>query len=240
MLVGTVVVCHFIAVASMLSTFAANVLVFICWVFLVYAIHCNFGSQKWHFLAHYFIGNRFDFVSNLFPVSSEPSLYYRGCLSLFQQLFEKHGALPNDLSCKNVNTLLFSIPGTALGCAAFWASVVGCPINQWASVWCKSRFKIIENKKTIYCGRCYTAWFRSDITWKIGPISTVISMHHVLVLKLQYTVLLNAPELLGFGIFSHLPFHAFWVLPFLFPSSLFSSLFLYLSPPLNCLCSVIL
>ena len=164
MLVGTVVVCHFIAVASMLSTFAANVLVFICWVFLVYAIHCNFGSQKWHFLADYFIGNRFDFVSNLFPVSSEPSLYYRGCLSLFQQLFEKHGALPNDLSCKNVNTLLFSIPGTALGCAAFWASVVGCPINQWASVWCKSRFKIIENKKTIYCGRCYTAWFRSDIS----------------------------------------------------------------------------
>ena len=114
----------------------------------------NFGSQKWHFLARYFIGNRlmkldtrFDFVSNLFPISSEPSLHYRKCISLFQQFFEKHGALPDDLSCKNIYTLLFSFPSAAPGCATFWESVVGRPINRWASVWRKSRLKIIENKK---------------------------------------------------------------------------------------------
>jgi len=67
---------------------------------------------------------RFDFVSNLFPVSSEPSLYYRKGLSLFQQLFEKHDALPDDLSCKNIQIDTLS-----------------------ASVWRKSRLKIIENKK---------------------------------------------------------------------------------------------
>ena len=93
------------------------------------------------------LDTRFDFVSNLFPVSSEPSLYYRKCISLFQQLFEKHGALPDDLSCKNIYTLLFSFPSAALGCATFWESVVGRPINRWASVWRKSRLKIIENKK---------------------------------------------------------------------------------------------
>ena len=92
---------------------------------------------------------RFDFVSNLFPVSSEPSLYYRKGLSLFQQLFEKHDALPDDLSCKNIqiDTLLFSAPSAAPGCATFWESVVGRPINRSASVWRKSRLKIIENKK---------------------------------------------------------------------------------------------
>ena len=69
----------------------------------------DFGSQKWHFLARYFIGNRFQkldtrfsFLSNLVPVSSEPSRFYRSCLSLFQQIFEKHGALPDDFSCKNI------------------------------------------------------------------------------------------------------------------------------------------
>jgi len=69
------------------------------------------------------------------------------CLSLFQQLFEKHGSLPDDLSCKNIYTLLFSVPRAAPGCATFWESVVGHPINRWASVWRKSRLKIIENKK---------------------------------------------------------------------------------------------
>jgi len=45
----------------------------------------------------------------------------------FGQLFEKHGALPGHLSCKNIYTLLFSVPSAAPGCATFWESVVGRP-----------------------------------------------------------------------------------------------------------------
>ena len=114
----------------------------------------NFGSQKWHFLACYFLGNRFQkldtrfcFISNLIPVSSEPSHLFRSCLSLFQQIVEKHGALPDDFSCKNFYLFLVTFPGVAPKSAGFWRSVIGRPINRWASVWRKSRLKIIENKK---------------------------------------------------------------------------------------------
>ena len=119
----------------------------------------DFGSQKWHFLARYFIGNRlqkldtrFSFLSNLVPVSSEPSRFYRSCLSLFQQIFEKHGALPDDFLCKNLFLLLVVFPDAAPKSAGFWRSVVGRPMNRWASVWRKSRLKLIENKKhMIHC-----------------------------------------------------------------------------------------
>ena len=104
----------------------------------------NFGSQKWHFLARYFLGNglqkldtRFCFISNLIPVSSEPSHFYRSCLSLFQQIYDKHGALPDDFSCRNFYLFLVVFPGTAPKSAGFSGSVIGCPINLWASVWCK-------------------------------------------------------------------------------------------------------
>ena len=114
----------------------------------------DFGSQKWHFLARYFIGNRlqkldtrFSFLSNLVPISSEPSRFYRSCLSLFLQIFEKHGALPDDFSCKSLFLLLVVFPVAAPKSAGFWGSVVGRPINRWASVWRKSRLKLIENKK---------------------------------------------------------------------------------------------
>ena len=114
----------------------------------------DFGSQKWHFLARYFIGNRlqkldtrFSFLSNLVPISSEPSRFYRSCLSLFLQIFEKHGVLPDDFSCKSLFLLLVVFPVAAPKSAGFWGSVVGRPINRWASVWRKSRLKLIENKK---------------------------------------------------------------------------------------------
>ena len=114
----------------------------------------DFGSQKWHFLSRYFLGNRlqkldtrFSFTSNLIPVSSEPSRFYRSCLSLFQQIFDKHGALPDDFSCKSFYLFLVTFPDAAPKSAGFWGSVVGRPINRWASVWRKSRLKIIENKK---------------------------------------------------------------------------------------------
>ena len=116
----------------------------------------DFGSQKWHFLARYFLGNRlqkldtrFSFLSNLVPVSSTPSHFYRSCISLFQQIFDKHGALPDVFSCKNLYLLLVVFPDAAprSSAAGFWGSVVGRPINRWASVWRKSRLKIIENKK---------------------------------------------------------------------------------------------
>ena len=67
----------------------------------------DYGSRKWHFPARYFLRNRlqkldmrFSFLSNLVPVSSTPSHFYRSCIYLFQQIFDKHGALPNVFSVK--------------------------------------------------------------------------------------------------------------------------------------------
>ena len=64
----------------------------------------GFSTCKWHFLARYFFGNRFsnldrssDFSSRLIPLSSEPSAFYRNCLSLLSSLHRKHGSLPDDL-----------------------------------------------------------------------------------------------------------------------------------------------
>ena len=121
----------------------------------------NFGSQKWHFLARYFIGNRlmkldtrFDFVSNLFPVSSEPSLYYRKGISLFQQLFDKHGALPDDLSCKNIYTLLFSFPSAAPGCAS---PLSVAPLIGGPRCGVSLDLRLLRIRKMIYCGFCYIA-----------------------------------------------------------------------------------
>ena len=55
----------------------------------------NFGDSKWDYLARYFMGSRltrlderFDFKSNLFPVSSIPSNFYRKVLESLQRLFE--------------------------------------------------------------------------------------------------------------------------------------------------------
>ena len=114
----------------------------------------DFGSAKWHFLARYFLGNRltildnrFCFSTNLCPSASEPTPYYRKCLDLFCNLHAKIGSLPDDLSCKHLYDLLLDLPNAAPRCAGFWGSVVGCPINRWASVWRKSRLKLIENKK---------------------------------------------------------------------------------------------
>lgn len=59
----------------------------------------------------------------------------------------KTGSLPDDLSCKNLYNLLLVIPSAAPKCTGFWGSVIGRPINRWAWVWRKSRFKLAENKK---------------------------------------------------------------------------------------------
>ena len=114
----------------------------------------DFGSDKWHFLARFFLGNclfkfdpRFSFASNSVPSSSDPSLCYRQCLALFQSLFERHGSVPDDLSCKNIYSLLSVFPSSAPTCASFWGAVVGRPIIRWVSVWRKSRLKFIENYK---------------------------------------------------------------------------------------------
>ena len=55
----------------------------------------NFSDSKWDYLARYFMGSRltrlderFDFKSNLFPVSSIPSNFYRKVLESLQHLFE--------------------------------------------------------------------------------------------------------------------------------------------------------
>ena len=109
---------------------------------------------KWHYLARYFIGSRlvrlddrFNFRSNLCPVSARPSRFYRKALDHFQQLYDKLGRLPEDLSCKKLYDLFFELPCVAPLCAGVWGAIVGRPINWWAAVWRKSRFKLIENRK---------------------------------------------------------------------------------------------
>ena len=115
----------------------------------------EFGSAKWHFLARYFLSNRLASLDSRFcsprvscPSSSEPSNYYRICLNVFIRLHTKFGSLPDDLSCKHVYDLLLVLPGVAPRCAGFWGAVLDRPINRWASVWRKSRLKLIENKKS--------------------------------------------------------------------------------------------
>lgn len=114
----------------------------------------SFGSEKWHFLARYFLGNRlvkfdkrFSFISNSIPSSSLPSHYYKQCLDKLAFLFSKCGNIPDDLSCKIIYVLLLVLPSAVPRCAGFWGSVVGRPINRWASVWRKSHLKLCENKK---------------------------------------------------------------------------------------------
>ena len=115
----------------------------------------GFGTCKWHFLARYFFGNRFsnldpsfDFSSRSVPLSSEPSAFYRNCLSLLSSLLSKHGSLPTDFSCKNLYNLLLDLPSASPRSSGFWAASLRRPINRWATVWRKSRLKLIENKKT--------------------------------------------------------------------------------------------
>lgn len=50
----------------------------------------RFGSEKWHYMARYFLGNRlvkydnrFSFFSNNIPTCSVPSLFYKKCLDKF-------------------------------------------------------------------------------------------------------------------------------------------------------------
>ena len=114
----------------------------------------QFGTCKWHYLARYFLGNRlttfdnrFSFSSNLYPSSDVPSRYYVKCLESFRFLFSTYKSLPDDLSCKSLYLLLLYVPPVAPKSAGFWGSVVGRPINRWAWVWRKSRFKMVENKK---------------------------------------------------------------------------------------------
>ena len=112
----------------------------------------SFGLEKWHFLARYFLGSRlvkfdrrFCFSSNSIPSSSVPSLFYKKCLDKLAALSSKLGCLPDNLSCKNIYSLLLVLPSVVPKSAGFWGSVVGHPINRWASVWRKT-------KRVTYCG----------------------------------------------------------------------------------------
>lgn len=112
-----------------------------------------FGPEKWHFLARYFLGNRlsrldnrFNFSSNNIPSSALPSNFYQKCLDKLIHLFNVHKCLPDDLSCKCIYSILLSLAKDAPTCVGFWSSVLCRPINRWATVWCKSRLKLSENK----------------------------------------------------------------------------------------------
>ena len=114
----------------------------------------NFGTEKWHFLARYFLGNRlakfdkrFAFNPNAVPVCSAPSRFYQLCIDKFSNLFSMLGHLPDILTCKNIYLLLLALPSCVPKCAGFWGSIVGRSINRWASVWRKSHLKLNENKK---------------------------------------------------------------------------------------------
>ena len=132
----------------------------------------GFGTCKWHFLARYFLGNRltnldqsFDFSSRSIPLSSEPSLFYRKCLALLASLRDKTGTLPDDFLCTNLYALLLELPSASPRSSGFWAASLKRPINWWATVWRKSRLKLIENKK-------------SDLLWLI--IHRVIKVRYAL------------------------------------------------------------
>lgn len=54
----------------------------------------DFGSEKWHYLASYFLGNhlikfdkRLNFICNRITSSSTPSVFYRKCLDVFFFIF---------------------------------------------------------------------------------------------------------------------------------------------------------
>ena len=116
--------------------------------------YCDeFGTCRWHYLACYFLGarlakldKRLDFSSNAVPLSVTPN-FYRTCLVILTSIHTKHGSLHDDFSCKNIYNLLLELPAVSPLSAGFWVSAVGRPINRWASVWRKSRLKLIENKK---------------------------------------------------------------------------------------------
>ena len=69
------------------------------------------------------------------------------CLNSFQSLYQKNDTLPVSLTSKNLYSLLLDPVSAAPWCFGFWESAVGRPINRWASVWSKSRLKLVENKK---------------------------------------------------------------------------------------------
>ena len=69
------------------------------------------------------------------------------CLNSFQSLYQKNDTLPVSLTSKNLYSLLLDPVSAAPWCFGFWESAVGRPINRWASVWRKSRLKLVENKK---------------------------------------------------------------------------------------------
>ena len=117
-------------------------------------IRDHFSTEKWHFLARYFLGRRlfrldnsFNFCSNIFPACSQPSGYYRKCLDKLISLYNSYNHLPDDLSSKNIYRLLLCLPRDAPRSAGFWNAVLIRPINRWAMVWRKSHLKLIENKK---------------------------------------------------------------------------------------------
>ena len=113
----------------------------------------NFGTDKWHFLARYFLGKRLSLLDKRFlspsvscPSASVPSRYYRNCLNILSRLNSNFGFLPDDLSCKHLHGLLLPLPGVTPRCTGFFGgAVVGRPISRWVSVWRKSRLKLIEN-----------------------------------------------------------------------------------------------
>ena len=114
----------------------------------------SFTTEKWYFLARYFLGNRlfkldsrFNFHANNVPSCSMPSRYYQTCLDKFTLLYNTYSYLQDNLSCKSIYFFLLSLPRDAPRCAGFWKAVLDRPINRWALVWRKSRLKLIENKK---------------------------------------------------------------------------------------------
>lgn len=93
-----------------------------------FTLRDSFGSEKWHYLAHYFLGNRlakfdkrFNFNSKAVPSSAVPSQYYKLCLDKLDYLYSTYGSLPDDLhvSCKNIYKLLLALPSSAPRCAGF-------------------------------------------------------------------------------------------------------------------------
>ena len=135
----------------------------------------GFGTCKWHFLAPSFFGNRFsnldpgfDFSSHSVPLSSEPSAFYRNCLSLLSSLHSKHGSLPADFSCKNLYSLLLDLLSASPRSSGFWAGSLKRPINRWAAFGTSLALSWLRIRKLIYFGSLFTAQLKFNTHWKLG------------------------------------------------------------------------
>ena len=125
-----------------------------------------FGSEKWHYLARYFLGNRlvkfdnrFNFASNSIPSCSEPSAFYKKCLDKFSYLFSTHGSLTDVLSCKVIYELLLVIPSVVPGVPVSGVRSLAAPLTGGPRYGVSPASSSLRTKRMISSGLLFTVPF---------------------------------------------------------------------------------